>query len=602
MVRLPYGLRNASQTFQRFMDEVLRGCFNYFVYLDDILVASASPEEHLQHLRLVLERLDSYGVVLNPAKCVFGAPSIRFLGHDVSPEGIAPLPDKVAAVQDFPRPTTENQLRRFIGMVAYYHRFIPDAAKLLRPLNSLLPKKTPKRSNRTVTWNDDALQAFDAVNARLAGATRLAHPVPEAPLSLKVDASDSGVGGVLQQYVNGSWTPLAYYSKALKPAETRYSTFGRELLACYLAIRHFRHSVDGRPFILFTDHRPLVSAIGFGSDRYAPRETRKLDFVSQYTTDVRHVPGTDNAVADALSRTVAVLREPQSPLHDFDALAVAQQEDESLQAFVASEHSLALREVKLASGQSLLVDESTGRPRPLIPERLRRQYFRLLHGLSHPGVRVTQHLLSQRFVWPGMRQDVKAWTQSCLQCQRAKIQRHTRTPIQRFVLPEARFDKVHIDLVGPLPPSEGNHYLLTCVDRFTHWVEAVPLADIRASTVARAFVAGWVSRFGVPAQVTTDRGSQFESGLWKHLSAMLGCDQLPPPEQWPSGTIPPPAEDSGAGGGPVSSLDRSAAARPSQRPLRPQGGHRLFGGRTGVRSAAAPAGRADHHRGCNSTS
>ena len=525
MVRLPYGLSNASQTFQRFIDEVLRDCPNCFAYLDDILIARRTEAEPLVHLRRVLTQLSAYGVVLNSEKCVFGVPRLQFLGHDVSADGIAPLPAKVAAVQDFPRPRTERDLRSFIGLVTFYHRFMPDTAALLRPLHGLLTNRASK-STRPVIWTDDTQSAFETVKARLAEATRLAHPVPGAPLSIQVDASDTGVGGVLQQYVNGCWTPLSYFSKTLKPAETRYSTFGRELLACYLAIRHFRHSVEGRDFILFTDHRPLVSAIGCSSDRHAPRETRHLDFVSQFTTDVRHVPGKDNSAADALSRVVSVLSVPQPPLDDFVALAATQRVDPDLQAFLAARHSLRLRDAVLADGSTLLVDESTGRPRPLLPEEFRKHYFRLLHGLSHPGVRATQHLIAQRFVWPSMHHDIAAWTRACRQCQRAKVQRHTRTPVRPFPLPAARFDHVHIDLVGPLPPSAGDQYLLTCVDRFTRWVEALPIPDIRAETVARAFVAGWVARFGVPSCVTTDRGAQFESGLWRELSRLLGCDRI----------------------------------------------------------------------------
>ena len=389
MVRMPFGLRNAGQTFQRFIDEVLRDCTHCFAYVDDILIASSSETEHIGHVRKVIQQLDAYGVVLNVHKCVFGVPRLNFLGHDVNCDGIAPLPDRVAAVRDFPLPRTERDLRRFIGMVTFYHRFMPDAAALLRPLHRLITQRNAK-SARPVRWTDEAQSTFTAVKARLADTTRLAHPLPGAPLSIQVDASDVGVGAVLQQFVDGCWTPLSYFSKTLKPAETRYSTFGRELLACYLAIRHFRHSVEGREFILFTDHRPLVSAVGCSSDRHAPRETRHLDFVSQFTTDVRHVPGRNNVVADALSRITTVLSEPRPPLDDFETLATAQQTDRELQAFVATRHFLRLRSVELPSGSTLLVDESTGRPRPLLPEDLRRPYFRLLHSLSHPGVRGTQ--------------------------------------------------------------------------------------------------------------------------------------------------------------------------------------------------------------------
>ena len=521
MPRMSFGLRNASQTFQRFMDEVMRGLTCCYVYLDDILVASASHEEHQRHLRQVLERLDRFGVTINPGKCVFGVSRISFLGHDVSVDGIAPLPEKVSAVAEFPRPSTQTQLRRLIGMVTYYHRFLQDAATLLRPLHLLLDQK--RKRSAPLDWTPAAEDAFQRTKVALSQATRLAHPTPGAALSLQVDASDTGVGAVLQQHRAGTWIPLAFFSRTLQPAETRYSTFGRELLAVYLAVKHFRHTLEGRHFTIFTDHKALVSAVSSGSSSYSPREIRHLDFICQLTTDVRHVPGKDNVVADTLSRTISLLRSPAPPLDDFDELAAAQREDQELHAFLQSPHGLQVRAVPLASGRTLLCDESTGSTRPLVPTALRRSYFQLLHGLSHPGIRATQELVSRRVVWPSMNKDVRDWTRGCLACQRSKVHRHTRTPVATWQPPSGRFEEVHIDLVGPLPPSEGQSFLLTCVDRFTRWVEAIPLPDIKTSTVANAFVAGWVARFGVPTRVTTDRGSQFESRLWQELSALLGC-------------------------------------------------------------------------------
>ena len=138
-----------------------------------------------------------------------------------------------------------------------------------------------------------------------------------------------------------------------------------------------------------------------------------------------------------------------------------------------------------------------------------------------------QHkLVRNHFVWPSINSDVRRWACSCLQCQRLKIHRHTTGPLATFSTPNARFDKVHIDLVGPLPPSDGCVYLLTCVDRFTRWPEAVPITDCTADTVARAFTQTWISRFGTPSTVTTDRGRQFESHLWKAFTALLGTKHL----------------------------------------------------------------------------
>ena len=247
---MPFGLRNAAKTSQRFLDEVLRGLPACFVYVGDILIASATLQEHITDLRHVLQRLQDYGVVVNAPKCVLGAPRLQFLGHEVSAAGISPLPDRVAAITAFPRPTTDKQLRRFVGMTAFYHRFVPHAAELLRPLHRLLDKRNGSKRTKQLTWTEAAEDAFPHVKRALASAALLAQPVPNAPLSIAVDASNTGVGAVLQQHHDGAWQPLAFFSRSLTPTEARYSTFGRELLALYLSVRHFRHAIEGRPLVV----------------------------------------------------------------------------------------------------------------------------------------------------------------------------------------------------------------------------------------------------------------------------------------------------------------------------------------------------------------
>ncbi|XP_043213583.1 uncharacterized protein LOC122377536 [Amphibalanus amphitrite] len=224
-----------------------------------------------------------------------------------------------------------------------------DRGELLQPLHALITHKA-KRSRAPVTWTDSARQRFKNVKDALATATHLAHQVPDAPLALFVDASDCGVGAVLQQHVAGEWQPLAFFSKTLQPAEKKYSTFGRELLAIYLAVRHFKHAIEGRSAIIFTDHRPLVTAIGSSSDRYSPREVRHLDYIGQFVSDIRHVPGKDNVVADTLSRTVSMVAQPRPPLADFTAIAKAQSEDGSLEDLEASDTSLRLRHIPVGEG------------------------------------------------------------------------------------------------------------------------------------------------------------------------------------------------------------------------------------------------------------
>ena len=139
--------------------------------------------------------------------------------------------------------------------------------------------------------------------------------------------------------------------------------------------------------------------------------------------------------------------------------------------------------------------------------------FDTVHALSHPGARTTKRLVSVKFVWHGLNKQVTGWARACLSCQRSKIHTHTKAPLQKFEPTTRRFDHVHIDIVGPLPESQGHKYLLTVIDRFTRWPEVIPIKDIEARTIARAYVHNWVARFGVPSQMTSDRGTKFVSEL-----------------------------------------------------------------------------------------
>nr|VZI01334.1 unnamed protein product [Spirometra erinaceieuropaei] len=473
----------------------------------------------MEHLATVFDRLQQFGIVLNPSKCVLGVPSLEFLGHLVDSHGIRPLPSKVAAIRVFPPPTSKRQLQRFLGMVNFYRRFLPNCADTILPLTSLL-----SGSKRTFELTSAALTSFEQVKALLADANLLTHFHADAPISLMVDASNVAVGAVLQQSLPDSTVPLAFFSKKLSKAETRYSTFGRELLAAYLAVRHFRHLLEGREFTIFTDHKPLTFAIHSHSDKLSPREIRHLDYISQFTSDIRHFDGSRSEVADALSRrSIAHLQ--LSPGIDLAEMAAEQRRvgppcDEDVSG-------LKLQELPLTTGNgTILCDVSTPSHRPFVPPSLRRKVFSSLHNLSHPGSRATDKLVSDRFVWPGMHKDLKAWTRACLGCQRNKVRRHNKTPIGTFPTPDARFSHIHLDIVGPLPLSNGCSYLLTCVDRFTRWPEAIPLPDVAAPTVVKAFLSRWVAIFGASSIITTDRGAQFESHLFQSLLSFLGCTRI----------------------------------------------------------------------------
>lgn len=185
---MPFGLRNAAQTFQRLMDNVLRGLHFCFCYLDDILIASSDEQEHIQHLDTLFKRLQDHGMTINISKCIFGAKELPFLGYLVSGEGIVPHPDRVQAISQYKRPETIKELQRFLGMLNYYRRCLRNAADDQAVLNSYL-KDTRKGDKRTITWTQEAENAFEACKTSLVNATSLSHPAEIAPLILTTDAS-----------------------------------------------------------------------------------------------------------------------------------------------------------------------------------------------------------------------------------------------------------------------------------------------------------------------------------------------------------------------------------------------------------------------------
>lgn len=520
---MPFGLRNAAQTFQRFINEVTHGLDFCYAYIDDLLVASNSEEEHVKHLEKLFQRLEAYGIKLNPAKCVFGAEQVKFLGYSVSKEGTQPLQEKIQAIREFKKPENIKQLRQFLGMINFYRRFVPGAATGQAPLNDVL--RGPKTKGKTaVVWTPQLEQAFQKCKESLAEAALLAHPKTGARITLTTDASDTAMGAVVHQETKGEQQPLAFMSKKLSQAQKKYSPYDRELLAVYTAVRHFRHLLEGRKFTIFTDHKPLVYAFRQDPLRSSPRQARHLDFIGQFSTDIRHVAGQDNVVADALSRVEAIQKAP-----DFEELAKSQKEDTELKEILSgkTKSSLKIKEIQIpGTTKKLFCDTSTKNVRPYVTNPFRRQAFEALHSMSHPGIKATIKLIRQRYVWPNIQKDCRVWAQACLACQKAKVFRHTVTPTGNFLGPTKRFQHIHMDLVGPLPISKGFKYCLTIIDRFTRWPEAIPVPDISAETVARQLLGQWIARYGTPARITTDQGRQFESELFKKLAELTGSAHL----------------------------------------------------------------------------
>jgi cleavage and polyadenylation specificity factor subunit 1 len=583
--RMPFGLRNAGATFQRMMDSIFQEFDFVFIYLDDVLIASKNKEDHRRHLGLFFDRLEQHGLFIQTSKCQFGVQELEFLGHLINKEGIKTVPKKIEAIRDYPEPIEAKEpvqaLERFLGMYVFYHRFVPKAAEILRPLYDAMVVDEPPRAKRKSTaaaisvkprrpkkrlvWSKGTSEAFQKAKDAMVKATQLSYPVSGAKLAITTDASDTAIGAVLEQLVKGHWQPLGFFSRQLKGAQLRYSAFDRELLGIHLSVKHFLYYVEGQTFTIFTDHKPLVNAIKMKSETQSPRQARQLSSISEYSTDIQHVAGKANVVADALSRIeVKPSTEiggagtvPGSASHpvqflgqapdnfdedavqplvcyaihegiNYEALAQAQTESAEVQLYRTSCTGLRLKDVPFNNGSfSVLCDVSTGRTRPIVPEAWREAVFHAIHDLSHPGIETTKKLVSTKFVWHGLKKYIGQRAKQCLECQRSKVQRHTKAPLQKLPTPKSRFGHVQIDLVGPLPECQGFKYLMTVVDRFTRWPEAVPIKEMDTDTVAKAYITNWVSRMGVPADMTSDRGPQFVSRLWQAMSEYLGTQLHP---------------------------------------------------------------------------
>lgn len=241
----------------------------------------------------MFQRLDDFGLIINPAKCTFGEYQIKFLGYLVSAEGTKPLPEKVQAIENFPKPQTTKQMRQFLGILNFY-RFIPGAAKDQAKLNETLTG--PKSKGKIpIIWTPELDEAFKKMRSTLSRATMLAHPDPKAELAVITDASDNALGAAIQQRIEKDWQPQAFMSKKLSLAQRKYCAYDRELLTIYTAIKYYRHLLEGLRFTVFIDHKPFIYAFNQDPLRSSPHQARHLEYIGQFTTDIQHISGKENS-------------------------------------------------------------------------------------------------------------------------------------------------------------------------------------------------------------------------------------------------------------------------------------------------------------------
>ena len=542
---MPFGLTNAPATFQRLMDVVLRGLTldSCLVYLDDVLVHSRTFEEHLCRLRAVFERLRTAGLKLRTEKCQFVRSEVPYLGHVVSAEGIATDPTKVDKVRNWPNPRTKTEVRSFINFAGYYRRFVPGFSTIAAPLHNLTT------GHSKFTWTTEAERAFATLKEKLTEAPVLAFPRFSEQFRLKTDASDVGLGAVLSQIIDGHERPIAFASKKLSATETNYSATEKELLAIKWGTAHFHPYLLGAPFVVVTDHRPLVHLNTMKHP--AGKVGRWLHTLSQYTFTVEYKPGRLHVDADALSRMCAVTTIPASA--NVAELRAMQEADDVLATVIArlradegrppaegvwrdgahrryrqlwdqlqlDDHNILRRNRRL--GARLETTSVLVVPQALVPTILQQLHGDPLSG--HLGVSKTTDTLLQRYYWPGFSADVDDYIRRCSTCQRANaVAPRPKAPL-RSIPVGGPFEMMSIDFLELPRTVRGNRYVLVCTDYFTRWPEAFATADQKSETVARALYDGIVSRHGVPRILHSDQGPSFEGRVIRHLCQMMGLEK-----------------------------------------------------------------------------
>lgn len=562
---MPFGLCNAPATFERLMERVLEGvpADHCLVYLDDLLVHGANFDSALDNLQVVLSRISGAGLKLHPEKCKLLKREVSFLGHRVSQAGIMTENDKIAAVRDWPPPSSLRQLRAFLGLASYYRRFVAGFATIASPLHLLTRKGSPFK------WGPDQETAFNTLKQALCQSPILVAPDPHKSFILDTDASKEGLGAVLSQSTPEGERVVAYYSRTFSRPERNYCVTRRELLAVVDSTRHFRHYLCGLPFTIRTDHAALQWLLSFKEPE--GQVARWIEQLQAFQFSIHHRAGEIHGNADGLSRR------PCAPNCQHCERTESQEADRPKPGRVECcallpESGRGWRELQLKDpdlkmvirwleeghrppwdevvGQSATVrnlwsqwlgvklqegvlkrswqEPATGEPRwqVVVPKDLKEQVLEAHHGLpgvGHFGVTKTLRRLRQAFYWGQSRRDVEDFCRRCDACTARKgPQDLSHAPLQSYQV-GAPMDRVAVDVLGPLPRSrQGNRFVLVAIDYFTKWPEAYAMPDQEAETVVEALVQGMFSHFGTPSELHSDQGRNFESRVFAAMCNRLG--------------------------------------------------------------------------------
>ena len=558
---LSFGLVNAPATFERLMERVLDGLLwkSALVYLDDVLVYGSTFEETVSRLEEVLGRLRLANLKLSPKKCCLFQREVPFLGHIVSGEGVRTDPEKVVVVEQWPVPKSVTEVRSFLGLCTYYRRFVKDFATIASPLHGLT------RKGARYQWTQECQEAFQRLKDALVSAPVLPFPDPSKPYVLDCDASAVGMGAVLSQEHGGKEWVVGYFSQKFTVPEVNYCVTRKELLAIVRGITHFHPYLYGAKFKVRTDHAALrwLKSLRNPEGQLA----RWIGYIEQHDYEIEHRAGRVHNNADSLSRRPCEVecahckRREDGPSEVQCARVVVDRDDNKVYRLQREDAALGpvLRWMEEGSEkppwervaaygpetkalwqqwEALGVKEGVLHKKwessdgtsivwqVILPKKMREDVVREAHSgkvSGHFGVKKTYARLAQRAYWVGMRQDAKEWVKACEVC-RAKMGPHRRgvAPLQLYQV-GAPMERIAVDIAGPFPTTErGNRFILVVMDYFTKWPEAFPLPNHEATTVAEVLVTEVFARFGVPWELHSDQGREFESCVFREWCQLLG--------------------------------------------------------------------------------
>ena len=524
--RLGFGVKSAVSIFQREMETLLSGIPNVAVFLDDIAVTGPNPAAHRENVREVLRRLSSAGLRVNEEKSVWLASEVTYLGFCISADGIRTTPEKTKAVQDAPEPRNLSELKAYLGLLQYYARFLPGLATQAAPLYSL------ERKGAIWTWEAPQRAAFLKTKQMLVSAPVLTHYDHRKPLILTTDASSYGLGAVLSHPGNEQGDrPIAYASRTLSGAERNYSQLDKEALGVMFGVGKFHQYLYGRPFLIRTDHKPLLGLLS--ADKalpiaVSPRILRWRLLLAGYQYQFQFVAGQRIGNADGLSRlplpvfpgSIPVPGDIANMLEDVShAVDVAQirastsrdpvlsqvlrylqsgwppvpPAEEELMCYYSRRQELSLQDGCVLWGC-----------RVVVPPPLRTQLIMVLHD-GHPGMNQMKRLARSHIWWPQLDAMVEDCVRTCHQCQ---IHRGAQpeVPAQPWSFPQRPWQRVHVDFAGPV---EGRQ-LLVVVDAYSKWCD-VHICSTPSSAAAIEKLRISFSTHGLPVILVSDNGTAFAS-------------------------------------------------------------------------------------------